>query len=509
MANKTEDKAQQFWYLTFPKIFFILQILVGLFGAYWVLIHHQPQTGDDVEHLHSTWLVFQHKVPYIDFFQHHNPLLWYLFAPLVGFFAYDIAVFDTVRIISTCVMLATLYFSGEIVRRFICKTHSYFATLLTIAAVFPSYVIFSGQDFRPDNYMVFAFILGLHQFFAYLDTHKTKPLVISFVFMFITFMFMQKSIFFLGIFGLMVLYLLWKREVLLPDFMVALVLPLLGAVLFILWLVSHNMLEIYWKANFIFNLYIPDVYNYLVEPTRAEFYVLTALAFVGFIFLMWKGNVAARIVCILWLGEVVQRLFYFSLNRHYYYFLDVLDAILAGAIVYLCIKRWKWSIYFFIVLSLGGCWCFYDYCQWRKLEPNFYRYVTPRYIIQETNKCDTVLNGYGLTYGIFTKDLTYYWNLNGQLDVIGDKIGLAPMPDLNKVVAQYLPKIIYTGIYWNEKMRKLDLFVPVHQINAELRDRFYNQSLFRDIFVLKPEYQNQRRCRYDSATDTWEYFYKE
>lgn len=509
MAKKTKDGALNFWYLTLPKIFFILQILFGLDGAYWVLIHHQPQTGDDVEHLHSAWLIFQHKIPYADFFQHHNPLLWYIFAPLVGFFAYDIAIFDIVRVISTFIMLLTLYISGEIVRRFICKTNSYFATLLTIATVFPSYVIFSGQDFRPDNYMVFAFIVGLYQFLAYLDAHKTKALVYSFICMFLTFMFMQKSVFFLGIFGLIVIYLLWKREVFWADFIIAVVAPLFGAALFVTWLSYHHLLEIYWKSNFIFNLYIPDVYNYLVEPTNPEFYVLTALSFIGFIYLMWKGNTAARLISILWLGEVLQRLFYFSLNRHYYYFLDVLDAILAGAIAYEIIKRWRWSVYPFMALSVAGCVCFYNYCQLRKLAPDFFRYVTPRYVIEQTNRCDSVLNGYGLTYGIFTKDITYYWNLNGQLDVIGNKIGLAPMPDLNAAVAQHLPKIIYTGIYWNEKQRKLDLFVPVHQIEASLRDKYYDQSLFRDIFILKPEYQDKRRCRYNVLTDSWEYFYKE
>lgn len=52
-------------------------------------------------------------------------------------------------------------------------------------------------------------------------------------------------------------------------------------------------------------------------------------------------------------------------------------------------------------------------------------------MLEQTNRCDVVINGYGLTYGIFSKDVTYYWNLNGQLDVIGSKIGLAPLPDLN------------------------------------------------------------------------------
>lgn len=516
MAENTKDNAQNFWYIILPKIFFILQIIAGIYGAYWVLIHHQPQTGDDVEHLHSAWLVFQHKIPYIDFFQHHHPLLWYIFAPLVGYFSYEVGmpvsniiVFDTVRTISTLIMFLTIYISGEIVRRFIAKTSSYMALLLTIASIFPSYVVFSGQDFRPDNYMVFAFILGLHQFFSYLETSKIESLVWSFILMFLTFMFMQKSIFFLGILGLVVLFLLWKKQIPWTDFMVAIVAPILGSAIFISWLAYHNMFDIYWKSNFTFNLYIPDVYNYLVEPTNPEFYVLTGLAFIGFIYLILKGNTAARIVSVLWLSEVVQRLFYFSLNRHYYYFLDILNGIMAGAVAYAVIRRWKWSIYLFILLSLGGCWTFYNYCQLRKLEPNYHRYVTPRYVLQQTNHCDTVLNGYGLTYGIYTKDLTYYWNLNGQLDVIGNKIGLAPLPNLNAVVAQHLPKIIYTGIYWDERQRKRDLFVPVHQITPELRDKFYEQSLFRDIFILKQEYQNQRRCRYNAVTEQWEYFYRE
>ena len=40
--------------------------------------------GDNVEHLHSSWLIWQGYQPYKDFFQHHNPLLWYLSAPFVA-----------------------------------------------------------------------------------------------------------------------------------------------------------------------------------------------------------------------------------------------------------------------------------------------------------------------------------------------------------------------------------------------------------------------------------------
>ncbi|MBP5698651.1 MAG: hypothetical protein J6W96_03910, partial [Alphaproteobacteria bacterium] len=146
-------------------------------------------------------------------------------------------------------------------------------------------------------------------------------------------------------------------------------------------------------------------------------------------------------------------------------------------------------------------------CQENKLPPDYHRYVTPKYIVENTNRCDSVLNGYGLTYGIFTKDLTYYWNLNGQLDVIGNEIGLAPLPNLNAVVEKYLPKIIYTGPFWHEKLHKQKKDVAVHWIDPKLRDKYYEQSIFIDMFILKPEYQAQRRCRPDKNNKNWKYYY--
>ena len=260
--------------------------------------------------------------------------------------------------------------------------------------------------------MVFCFMAGLYFFFDYLEVKRLNKLVVSFVFMWLTFMFMQKSIFFLGLFGLAVLYLLYKKQVKWQDFANALVIPVLGMLVFISWLAYYGLFEKYWLCNFIFNLYIPDVYNNLAEPTHVEFYVLSFIAFIGVIYYLWRGSVAAKIISILWISEAIQRFFYFSLDRHYYYFLDILNAVLAGGITWEAIKRWKWSAYGFVILSIAACWQFVKYCEENKLSPDYFRYVTPKYVLEQTNRCDAVLNGYGLTYGIFSKDLTYYWNLN-------------------------------------------------------------------------------------------------
>ena len=170
------------------------------------------------------------------------------------------------------------------------------------------------------------------------------------------------------------------------------------------------------------------------------------------------------------------------------------------------IKKYKIISLLCVFLSILGCYTFGQYCIKMRLHPSYHRYVTPKYVIEQTNQCDAVLNGYGVTYGIFTKDLTYYWNLNGQLDVIGDKIGLAPLHDVNRVIENNLPKIIYTGPYWDEKLKKQQQYVKVHLVSDRIKHKYYNQSLFVDMFILKPEYQNKRRCKYDVKTKAWNYY---
>lgn len=40
---------------------------------------------DDLEHLRASYFVSQGYIPYRDFFEHHHPLIWYVFAPIIKF----------------------------------------------------------------------------------------------------------------------------------------------------------------------------------------------------------------------------------------------------------------------------------------------------------------------------------------------------------------------------------------------------------------------------------------
>ena len=97
-----------FCYLVFCSLFLV-----------WVVLNCGSEDGDTLEHVHSAWLVFQGKVPYKDFFQHHNPLLWYIGAPLVGIFPYSIKAVDAVNILTVAVTVITLIYIYKINKDFI------------------------------------------------------------------------------------------------------------------------------------------------------------------------------------------------------------------------------------------------------------------------------------------------------------------------------------------------------------------------------------------------------
>jgi 4-amino-4-deoxy-L-arabinose transferase-like glycosyltransferase len=54
---------------------------------------------DESQHLHSAWLVARGQVPFVDFWEHHVPLLYYLLAPLTRWLAESPAVYLAGRLV--------------------------------------------------------------------------------------------------------------------------------------------------------------------------------------------------------------------------------------------------------------------------------------------------------------------------------------------------------------------------------------------------------------------------
>ena len=53
--------------------FFLAINIIYLFASIFV---SRRAVGDDLEHIHASWLVWQGYIPYTDYFEHHHPLMW-------------------------------------------------------------------------------------------------------------------------------------------------------------------------------------------------------------------------------------------------------------------------------------------------------------------------------------------------------------------------------------------------------------------------------------------------
>ena len=154
-------------YKIMPWWLLILHLILGLGFCLYISCFTTTLGGDTLEHMHSSYLVYNGSVPYKDFFQHHNPLLWYIFAPILGLFDKGVSDnFITAFVISMAILASfvTYFYLYLIVKRFISDK---MAGLIAGACSLTPYVVLSIDHFRPDNFMFLAFFAGLYHYFSY------------------------------------------------------------------------------------------------------------------------------------------------------------------------------------------------------------------------------------------------------------------------------------------------------------------------------------------------------
>jgi hypothetical protein len=124
------------------------------------------------------------------------------------------------------------------------------------------------------------------------------------------------------------------------------------------------------------------------------------------------------------------------------------------------------------------------------------------YAFNVLTPCDYAINGYYATYNLKAKDAGYYSILLGQIDVLGEKVGVAPKDNLNELVRTKLPKLVSAGVFWNTYWEQRGKSIPVHQIDSALINTYYDYTGLGDLHILKPQYQ-KHYCVYNGKE--WKY----
>ena len=154
----------------------------------WTIFYTETANGDNVEHIHSTWLIAQGKIPYKDFFQHHNPLLWYIFSPLFKILPNALIMLDVAHAIAIIGGFITFFIVYKICTRFFA---SKLPSIISIITLCPIYFYIYCFNYNPDTFMALFLAIGIYFLFKYFAERKIVNLTISFLAFFISFMFIM------------------------------------------------------------------------------------------------------------------------------------------------------------------------------------------------------------------------------------------------------------------------------------------------------------------------------
>ena len=490
-------------YLSVILISYII-FCIGL--LYWAVIYSGSGDGDTLEHVHSAWLVYHGQIPYKDFFQHHNPLIWYITAPLVGAYEYTLYAVDAVNILTVTMTAVTMIYIYRMHKDFL--TDSLGGLFAAAFFALPHESLFN-KDFKPDNLMATALIVGIYYLLNYIKNKKLSALMLSFLFLFIAFMFTQKAALTLICIGLIGLWLIYEKQLDLTACLKSAALPIAIYLAFLIFLAYEGVLGFYFKANFELNSHIPDIFEArrFVSPSFEMiipiFFAMYALAKCAY-----SGNIYIKTVSAIFVAEYLIRLYYFTPFLYYYIFLHAIASTLAGVAVMDIIKRRRYVAWILAICFIMQGISYARLYSRRITVGDDFKYGVSGFVLRHTNRCDYVVNGYRIGYNLFNKDVDFIWNLKGQIDVIANMIKLYPLSDLEMQIRKYRPKIIYGGNYYDtyqEYHGHIGQY-PIHWISKHLLEEMYQPLDRDDLYILKPEYRRQDHdCIYNAKTKMYEY----
>lgn len=468
--------------------------------AGWTVFFTETGNGDNVEHIHSTWLVAQGKIPYRDFFQHHNPLLWYIFAPFIKFFVNALVLLDLAHAVGIIVGISAFYVVYKISIRFFAVSST--AALLSLLILCPPYFYIYCFNFNPDTFMALFYAIGLYYLFAYWQKPELYTLCIAFMAFFTAFLFTQKILMIYAILGILSIIIFYKQKTPISDIIYAALLPLCGMLLFAAYLYWNDALGIYWQSNYPFNIRMQEYYGDR-KIDVIDYYRLipsTIIAVISIFCFFKSANKYFQIMAILFAIELPLRCFYFAISPYYMLPLMIYIVCLNSVLLEKIMQKCYPIIY--ILLGVGIYYAAISMQAYLSARGQDRTFAT--YISQTITPCDYVLSSYFGNQAIISKDLSYYWSMLGHIDVVGEEMGISPQPNLTELVLKYKPKFIYGGVYWNSYYQHRGQNVFLQAVNPAVIEQYYLPTPFSDFYLLKYQYQG-KHCRFNEQTKEWEY----
>lgn len=356
---------------------------------------------DPLEHLRASYFIQKGLLPYQDFFEHHNPLLWFILAPLTKILEGNLVIIDVVRTLSVLGYFACIYLIYLINAKFIYgKKIAKYSTLILITLPIWNDI----ANLRPDILMMLCFLGALYLFYLYLEKKSFSKLAVCYTLLSISFLFLQKILFLIFGLGLIHLWLIYRKQIKIKDVFFASAVGCIPLIIFGIYLLYHGIFSSWFYYNFTFNkimrLYYAD-YQSVALPIKVLFFVSFAI-----IFKQYSNSAKAMPVFVLTVCNFLSLLYFFPHPQYAMpYFL--MASVYFGKF-FDDIKIFSRRTSFILSMTVLFISLMSSFPTYNEIKGHQYERKTMEYINNiESNK--TIVPVTIMMYPIFRLPLSYYW----------------------------------------------------------------------------------------------------
>lgn len=365
---------------------------------------------DEFEHIHSAWYIQQGDLPYRDFYQNHHPLFWLLLLPLLKIFGHSVFTIMTCRGLML-LMVAGIGFAVYKIATLATRSREVrlFALLLLMSMVV---FVEKGLEVRPDVPQV---LLGLWSFFYILLFFKNRRLTyltLSGISASISFLFLQKALLLLLVYGLIFVYKLIRREMFVKEillFLFCFILPLLP---FWIYLMSSGSWSDYVLTNWVLNA--RQLAPFSLLRTLKDVFVENPLTWLLYMVCLWRFLVRREgcdDVRMLTAAGLLMVLFSFGIrhpHQQYLIFPVSLLAVPAAHGLRMIFVKFRLTasarIRAWVLITLVP----FVFLFFRLLESNHSQLRRIDYVLKNSSITDLVYDG-DIKFNLFRRDLHYFW----------------------------------------------------------------------------------------------------
>ena len=415
--------------------FILLAFFISLFSRF---------NCDEIEGIHTGWKILNNGNIYVNFFQHHHPLSYYLWAGVIKIFGDSVAVLYIARIITFVMFLFILRIFYKISIKLFNNEN--ISLLSTISLFTSSITTFWTLQIRPDIGQVLFCLLSFYLLLNYFENKKIINLVLSAISIAIGFLFLQKAIFFIGLIGFMFLYqIFFLKNIKFRYGLLYLIIITLSLSPYYIYLIYNGFFEKYYIMNWVLNSkFLAYWYNNLFIDNLTSSFVKDSF--------FWIGSIIGLVYLIR--DKVKNSYFLISvsfyllfslmlLKPHPYYFIIpmMFISIMFGYGLNSLIKDKKIINYIFLFLFLVESFNFIF-----KIDHNFGQVAAIKDLNSEklVAKNEYVFDGFP-GFNLFRNDINYFWfsvHRDHALETYEKLIDKNYKFNIYESIKEYKPKII-------------------------------------------------------------------